>query len=61
MSGTKELHEFQKIQENDAPLLIVFGQSNAHGHGTKLPPEERILSPFPMSSAWSADTIRPMI
>ena len=46
MSGTKELHEFQKIQENDAPLLIVFGQSNAHGHGTKLPPEERILSPL---------------
>lgn len=34
------------FQNNDAPLLIVLGQSNAYGHNTKLPPEERILTPL---------------
>ena len=28
-----------------APVLIVFGQSNAHAHGVSLPPEERGLPP----------------
>ncbi|AOM39517.1 hypothetical protein [Xenorhabdus hominickii] len=27
---------------NDAPLFIVLGQSNSYGHGTQLPPDERI-------------------
>ena len=34
------------FQETDAPLLFVFGQSNAHGHGTRLPEAEKILKPL---------------
>ncbi len=30
----------------DAALLIVFGQSNAHGHGTRLEPAQRINLPL---------------
>jgi hypothetical protein len=33
-------------QETDAPILIVFGQSNAHGHKTKLPPGQRMMQPL---------------
>ncbi|MEQ2027613.1 hypothetical protein [Xenorhabdus szentirmaii] len=29
-------------KSNDAPLLIVLGQSNSYGHDTELPPNERI-------------------
>lgn len=32
--------------ETDAPLLIVLGQSNAHGHGTHLPQTEWITNPL---------------
>lgn len=32
--------------KTDAPLLVVMGQSNAHGHGTKLPQEEQITTPL---------------
>lgn len=32
--------------QSDAPILIVMGQSNAHGHGTKLPENERITQPL---------------
>ncbi|WP_340616670.1 hypothetical protein [Xenorhabdus entomophaga] len=28
---------------HDAPLFIVLGQSNSYGHGTELPPDERII------------------
>lgn len=35
-----------KIKPNDAPILIVFGQSNAHGHGTHLPSNEEIRVPL---------------
>jgi len=31
--------------ENDAPILIVLGQSNSYGHNTLLPPNERIHAP----------------
>lgn len=34
------------FQTTDAPILFVFGQSNAHGHGTKLPEPERITEPL---------------
>lgn len=34
------------FQKNDAPILIVFGQSNAHGHATKLPPRHQINQPL---------------
>lgn len=34
------------FEENDAPILIVMGQSNAHGHGTRLPKEEEINTPL---------------
>jgi len=30
----------------DAPLLIVLGQSNAHGHKTRLPSSQRIVQPL---------------
>lgn len=32
--------------KNDAPILIVMGQSNAHGHGTRLKEEEQIRKPL---------------
>lgn len=32
--------------QNDAPMLIVFGQSNAHGHNTHLLQEEKITVPL---------------
>ncbi len=32
--------------KNDAPLLIVMGQSNAHAHGTVLPEDQRITTPL---------------
>jgi len=35
-----------KFDKNDAPLLIVMGQSNAHAHATKLPENEIITSPL---------------
>lgn len=31
---------------NDAPILIVMGQSNAHGHGTILQEDEKIKTPL---------------
>lgn len=34
------------FQKTDAPLLFVFGQSNAHGHGTRLPDTEKIIKPL---------------
>lgn len=33
-------------QHTDAPILIVFGQSNAHGHKTRLPHGQRIMQPL---------------
>lgn len=35
-----------EFRETDAPLLFVFGQSNAHGHGTRLPEAEKITKPL---------------
>ena len=32
--------------KNDAPILIVLGQSNAHAHGTHLPEDEIITEPL---------------
>ena len=32
---------------NDAPILIVLGQSNSYGHGTLLPAGEQITTPMP--------------
>lgn len=37
---------FELNQKTDAPILIVFGQSNAHGHGTRLPAAQRIMQPL---------------
>ena len=37
-----------KIQ--DAPVLAVFGQSNAHGHGTRLEESQRITEP--LANVW---------
>ncbi|MBP8989459.1 MAG: hypothetical protein KBG64_04480 [Clostridia bacterium] len=37
---------FKLNQKTDAPLLIVLGQSNAHGHKTRLPADQRILQPL---------------
>ena len=34
------------FHDNDAPLLIVLGQSNAYGHNTHLPQESQILAPL---------------
>lgn len=36
----------QQWNGNDAPILIVMGQSNAHGHGTVLPETERMTVPL---------------
>lgn len=33
----KSLNNAALFQENDAPILVVLGQSNAYGHGTSLP------------------------
>lgn len=33
------------FQETDAPVLFVFGQSNAHGNGARLPESEKIAEP----------------
>lgn len=35
-----------KAEHKIAPVLIVFGQSNAHGHGTLLQPQDRITKPL---------------
>ncbi|CAM3219245.1 hypothetical protein ABLA30_09835 [Xenorhabdus nematophila] len=34
--------KYQPWETNDAPLFIILGQSNSYGHGTQLPPNERI-------------------
>lgn len=34
------------FSKNDAPILIVMGQSNAHAHGTRLPENEVIHTPL---------------
>lgn len=34
------------FQETDAPVLFVFGQSNAHGNGARLPEAEKITEPL---------------
>lgn len=34
------------FRPDDAPLLLVFGQSNAHGHAVPLPENERFASPM---------------
>lgn len=34
------------FEKTDAPILIVMGQSNAHGHGTRLDPQEEINTPL---------------
>lgn len=34
------------FEQNDAPILVVMGQSNAVGHGTKLPQALRITAPL---------------
>ena len=34
------------FSKNDAPLLIVMGQSNAHAHATRLPEDEIIRTPL---------------
>lgn len=34
------------FQETDAPVLFVFGQSNAHGNGARLPESEKITEPL---------------
>ncbi|MEG1875537.1 MAG: hypothetical protein RR185_08210 [Angelakisella sp.] len=34
------------FQENDAPVLIVLGQSNAHGHGTQLAKSQQLIAPL---------------
>ncbi|MDX8000274.1 hypothetical protein FE394_13980 [Xenorhabdus sp. Reich] len=43
---SKTLHspeiEYRPWESNEAPLLIILGQSNSYGHGTQLPPDERI-------------------
>ncbi|WP_237387176.1 hypothetical protein [Xenorhabdus sp. Sc-CR9] len=43
---SKTLHspaiKYLQWEANDAPLLIILGQSNSYGHGTQLPPDERI-------------------
>lgn len=33
------------LKKNDAPILIIFGQSNAHGYGTILPEKKKIITP----------------
>ncbi|OTA17396.1 hypothetical protein Xvie_01248 [Xenorhabdus vietnamensis] len=42
----KQLHspemKYPSWESNNAPLFIVLGQSNSYGHGTLLPPDERI-------------------
>lgn len=35
-----------QFSTNDAPILIVMGQSNALGHGTKLTEKQRITAPL---------------
>ncbi len=45
-----------QFSQQDAPLLIVFGQSNAHGHGTHLPEPERIASPLKNVWGWTGRT-----
>ena len=32
--------------EHDAPILLVFGQSNAHGHSLAMAPKDRISHPL---------------
>lgn len=38
------------LRESDAAVLIVLGQSNAHGHGLQLKDEDRIIEP--MTHVW---------
>lgn len=42
-----------EFAKNDAPLLIVLGQSNAHAHGTMLPECEIIRAP--LKNVWGLD------
>lgn len=42
-----------QFSQQDAPLLIVMGQSNAHGHGTRLPATEQIRRP--LKNVWGLD------
>ena len=44
------------FQETDAPVLFVFGQSNAHGNGARLPESEKLRSRLRMYSGCTADT-----
>ena len=39
--------------KNDVPVLIVCGQSNAHGHGTRLATHEMIMEP--LRNVWGLD------
>lgn len=36
----------KKFKKQDAPILIVLGQSNAHGHGTLLNKNEQVIVPY---------------
>ena len=45
-----------QFSQQDAPLLIVMGQSNAHGHGTRLPEAEQIHRP--LKNVWGLDRAR---
>jgi len=38
------------LKKSDAAVLIVLGQSNAHGHGLKMNDEDRIIEP--MTHVW---------
>lgn len=42
----------QEIKQN-APILIVCGQSNAHGHGTQLTEHEKIMTP--LKNVWGLE------
>lgn len=39
------MHNSNEVM-NEIPMLIILGQSNAHGHGTQLPISERINVPL---------------
>lgn len=40
------MNSLQFEKERDAAVLISFGQSNSHGHGTRLPEDQRIQTPM---------------
>ncbi len=46
---------------SDVPILLVFGQSNAHGHAQPMPENERITSPSPTSGACASRKTSPTI